>query len=68
MIEIGLPAFGVSDESSGFEIAHAAWMIINTCVADFRHEGEDGWCWYAVSPFRIHLPNTRLDISFSPLP
>ncbi len=39
VIEIGLPAFGVSDESSGFEVAHAAWMIINTCVADLRHEG-----------------------------
>lgn len=39
VIEIGLPAFGVSDEASGFDIAHAAWMIINTCVADFKHEG-----------------------------
>ena len=39
VIEIGLPAFGVSDESTGFEVAHAAWMIINTCVADLRHEG-----------------------------
>ena len=39
VIEVGLPAFGVSDEASAFDIAHAAWMIINTCVADFQHEG-----------------------------
>ncbi|KAL8889975.1 MAG: hypothetical protein Q9215_002844 [Flavoplaca cf. flavocitrina] len=36
---VGLPAFGDSDEASAFDIAHAAWMIINTCVADFENEG-----------------------------
>ncbi|KAI4266502.1 MAG: hypothetical protein L6R38_008701 [Xanthoria sp. 2 TBL-2021] len=39
VIEIGTPAFGVSDQATGFEIAHAAWAIINTCVADYKHEG-----------------------------
>ncbi|KAL8918539.1 MAG: hypothetical protein Q9172_005381 [Xanthocarpia lactea] len=39
VIEISIPASAVSDESSGFEIAHAAWTIINTCVADNKHEG-----------------------------
>ncbi|KAL8733767.1 MAG: hypothetical protein Q9166_001961 [cf. Caloplaca sp. 2 TL-2023] len=39
VIEIDVPAFGVSDESSGFEISRAAWATINTCVADYKHGG-----------------------------
>ncbi|KAL8990903.1 MAG: hypothetical protein Q9169_008002, partial [Polycauliona sp. 2 TL-2023] len=38
-IEIGTPAFGVSDQATAFDIAHAAWMIINTCVADYKSQG-----------------------------
>ena len=39
VIEVSIAASDIFDESSGFQIAHAAWTIINTCVADSKHEG-----------------------------